>query len=201
MACLWLVNQLLISTNGALTIITMKCYQACWPAVMLVFSAERSQGAPSLANCHAAVRPAALLPQPQDPWTELAHPRRKATSDLRTQSAILHLLYVQLCNQAVCVSVRTAPLATTLEAGGSRRSTRWGNLCMVTCLGPTLSTSRWVVTSRWSDGQNTHCQHCCCFALARILVKSSSSSSIAGVKSFVFFFPIDFPFSFALFWN
>lgn len=36
---------------------------------------ERPQGAPSLVDSHAEVRPPSLLPQPQDPWTELAHPR------------------------------------------------------------------------------------------------------------------------------
>lgn len=38
---------------------------------------ECPQGAPSLADRHAAVRPPSLLPQPQDPRTQLAHPRRK----------------------------------------------------------------------------------------------------------------------------
>lgn len=36
---------------------------------------ERPQGAPSLVDSHAEVRPPSLLPQPQDPWTELPHPR------------------------------------------------------------------------------------------------------------------------------
>lgn len=56
-------------------------------------------------------------------------------AQLSTSGVVVHMC-------TVCVSVRTAPSATTQEAGGSRRSTRWENLCTVTCLGPTPSTSR-----------------------------------------------------------
>lgn len=45
----------------------------------MFFFSERPQGASSLVDRDAALRPPSLLPQPQDTRTQLPHPRRKSS--------------------------------------------------------------------------------------------------------------------------
>ena len=56
-----------------------RCGSASLQCSCLFFPSERPQGASTLADRHAAVRPPSLLPQPQDPWTQLPHPWGKKT--------------------------------------------------------------------------------------------------------------------------
>lgn len=58
-------------------------------------SLERSQGAASLVDSHAEVRTSSLLSQPEDPWTELPHPRgnkisKKQFNKYVSESVIAH---------------------------------------------------------------------------------------------------------------
>lgn len=58
-------------------------------------SLERPQGAASLVDSHAEVRTSSLLSQPEDPWTELPHPRgnkisKKQFNKYVSESVIAH---------------------------------------------------------------------------------------------------------------
>lgn len=170
---------------------------------MLVFSAERPQGAPSLADRHAAIRPAALLPQPQDPRTELAHPRRKATSDPRTENAGF---LPPTCSCVTCLCVCVCQNCTFgYHAGG------WGKPPVdemgKPLYGDVFGTNaidfqvRADLTLGWrsEDTLSTVLLLCCNpFHTWYGIQIHSRSGRIENVKIYIFF-PLDFPFSLASF--